>query len=152
MVQVMELEEWLQQEVLRIYEHNSYSEYLGMEILHIRPLEARVAMKASKELMNILGGLHGGALTSLADMVMGLACATAGKRIVTLGMNVNFIYAANLDAMVIGHGQVIHNGKKVLVVEFTVLDSESQRLLAQGRGTFFVIGQIQKDGGGALAV
>ena len=133
----------LEEEILRIYEHNVYAKYLGMEIVKLMPLEALVSMKSRQNLMNMLGGLHGGAITSLADMVMGLACATVGKRIVTLGMSINFIYAADLNSTVLALARVIHNGRTTLIVEFRVVDSETHRLLAKGRGSFYAIGEVE---------
>ncbi|MDR3288049.1 MAG: PaaI family thioesterase [Peptococcaceae bacterium] len=143
MLKAPEIEEWLQAEIFRIYEHNSYGKYLGMEIVKLTPSEVAVSMKARKNLMNIFGGLHGGAITSLADMVMGLACASIGKRIVTLGMNINFIYAANLDATVIAYAKITHRDHTTVIAEFSVFDQDTDHLLAKGRGTFFIIGSIE---------
>ena len=137
--------EWLEERILKIYSKNVYANYLGMKIVKLMPLEAIVSMKSRQNLMNMLGGLHGGAITSIADMVMGLACATVGKRIVTLGMNINFMYAANLNSTVFAFARIVHNGRRTLVVEFRILDSETNRLLSKGRGTFFVIGQVTRE-------
>ncbi|MDL2281101.1 PaaI family thioesterase [Selenomonadales bacterium OttesenSCG-928-I06] len=135
---------WLQEEVYRLYESNIYAQYLGMKIVNLKPSEAVVSMKARKNLMNMLGVLHGGAITSLTDMVMSLACATVGKRIVTLGMNINLIYAADLDSNVLALARVIHLGKTTLVVECRVVDSATHRLLAKGRGTFFITSDVKR--------
>ena len=51
-------------------------------------------MKVRHELTNLSGILHGGAVGSLIDMAMNLACFSLGKQATVLGFNTNFLQGA----------------------------------------------------------
>ena len=80
-------------------------------------------------------------MASLADTVMGVACGSAGRRVVTLELNMNFIKAAEASTNVTGIGRVIHNGRNTLVAEGEILGDDGV-LLLKARGTFYVVGQF----------
>lgn len=132
----------LKRHLLNIYDHNPFVGLLQMQIDDIREGEADLSMPVIYEVhTNLFKMVHGGALASLADTAMGVACATLGKRVVTLEMNMNFIRSAGLGATIKAAGKVIHDGKATLVVECDLTDS-SDTLLVKARGTFFVVGQF----------
>ena len=124
------------------YRMNSHVRLLRMTLEHVEPGMAEVSMPIDPALhTNLYGVSHGGSLASLADTVMGVACASLGRRVVTLDLNVNFIKAAAAGTEVRAAGRVVHNGRQTLVVECDVVGVEA-RLLAKARGTFFVVGQF----------
>lgn len=124
------------------YRMNSYVRLLRMKLEHVEPGTAEVSMPIDPAThTNLYGVSHGGSLASVADTVMGVACASLGRRVVTLDLNMNFIKAAAADTEVRAVAKVVHNGRQTLVVECDVLGVES-RLLAKARGTFFVVGQF----------
>lgn len=89
------------------------------------------------------GFIHGGVLASMADTAMGAACATLGKRICTLEMNINYIKNVPSGAALTATAVVIHNGKRTMVSETEIHDAQG-RLLVKGRGTFFVLGYYEE--------
>lgn len=40
---------------------------------------------------NLYGYIHGGVIMSIGDSCMGIACASLGKKVVTVDTNINFI-------------------------------------------------------------
>jgi uncharacterized protein (TIGR00369 family) len=106
--------------------------------------ESVVSMFVTHKHTNNRGVIHGGALVSLADMAMGLACHSLARRVVTLDLNISFTRRAKEGDTVKALFKVIHNGKTMMVVEGHIVDS-SERLLAAARGTFFVVGQYNPD-------
>ena len=121
---------------------NSFVRHLQMKLEQVEPGTAEVSMPIDPAThTNLYGVSHGGSLASLADTVMGVACASLGRRVVTLDLNMNFIKAAAADTEVRAVAKVVHNGRQTVVVECDVLGVES-RLLAKARGTFFVVGQF----------
>jgi acyl-CoA thioesterase len=112
-----------------------------VEILELCAGETTFAMKVRHELTNLSGILHGGAVGSLIDMAMNLACFSLGKQATVLGFNTNFLRGAKEGDTVKASAKVLHNGKSTMVVESRVTDHMGQ-LLAKARGTFFVIGEI----------
>ncbi len=132
---------WLKEQVLRMYEQSSYANFLRVEILELCAGETTFAMKVRHELTNLSGILHGGAVGSLIDMAMNLACFSLGKQATVLGFNTNFLLGAKEGDTVKASAKVLHNGKSTMVVESRVTDHEG-KLLAKARGTFFVVGLI----------
>jgi len=133
---------WMKKRLENLYARNPYLGLLQIKIDDISEGEARLAMTIVPEKHNnIFGIAHGGALASLADTAMGVVCATLGRRVVTLEMNINYIASAVAGQTVYGIAQAIHNGQTTIVVEARLEDDDG-RLLAKTRGTFFVVGQL----------
>ena len=124
------------------YRDNSFVKLLEMRLVHVEPGVATISMPVNpKRHTNLYHVAHGGALASLADTVMGVACGSVGRRVVTLELNMNFIKAAEASTSVTGSGRVIHNGRNTLVAEGEILDAEGT-LLLKARGTFYVVGKF----------
>lgn len=136
--------EWLRENLITIYDENPYINLLGISIRSVEEGKAELCMPVTAgKHTNLYNIAHGGALASLADSAMGIACATTGKKVVTLEMNMNFIKGASPQEAIIAIGQVIHNGKNTIIAEGDIVDSKKQ-LLAKARGTFFVTGEFGK--------
>ncbi|HMM21146.1 MAG TPA: PaaI family thioesterase [Selenomonadales bacterium] len=138
--------DWLWQKMTRLLkDQNPFVGLLRMKLEALREGEAELSMPVIPEIhTNLFGAAHGGALASLADTVMGVACATKGSRVVTIDMNINYIQSAPAGEAVKACGRVIHHGKTTAVVEAEILDGDGQ-LLAKARGTFFVVGPLEQD-------
>ena len=124
------------------YRDNSYVKLLEMKLDHIEPGSARLSRPIKPEKhTNLYSVAHGGAMASVADTVMGVACGSLGRRVVTLEINMNFIKAAEAGTVVFAVGRVLHNGRNTLVVEGEVL-GQDDTLLLKARGTFYVVGKF----------
>lgn len=136
--------EWLMKHLSDIYDENPYLKLLDMNIVKLEEGYAEINMPILRDKhTNLYQIAHGGAVASLADTIMGVACATVGKKVVTLEMNINFIKGAPPQDAIIGMGKITHNGKSTMVAEGKIFDGENN-LIAQSRGTFFVIGQFEE--------
>ncbi|MCX5839493.1 MAG: PaaI family thioesterase [Deltaproteobacteria bacterium] len=142
-----ELPAWLNEHLLSMYERSSYAKFLQMEIFELHEGETTVSMLVRPELTNLSGILHGGAVGSLIDMAMNLACYSSGRRAMILGFNTNFLGGAKKGDTVRAIAKVLHSGRSTMVVEGRVIDSRG-KLLAKGRGTFLVTGQFTPDDNG----
>ena len=134
--------EWLTQHLSTIYDQNPYIRLLGMRITKLNEGQAEISMPVvADKHTNLYHVAHGGALASMADTVMEVACATTGKQVVTIEMNINFIKSAIPQSEIKAIGRVIHNGKSTIVAEGDIFDSHNI-LIAKTRGTFFVTGKF----------
>jgi acyl-CoA thioesterase len=124
------------------YRDNSYVKLLEMRLVQVEPGTASISMPVNPERhTNLYHVAHGGAMASLADTVMGVACGSVGRRVVTLELNMNFIKAADANTIITGVGRIIHNGRNTLVAEGEILSADGT-LLLKARGTFYVVGQF----------
>jgi len=126
-----------------IYDRNPFVHLLDMNIVAIREGEAEIKMPVDpKKHTNLYNSLHGGAVASLADTVMGVACATMGNRVVTIELNINYIRNAAANEVVHAIGKVIHCGRQTMVVEAEMFDT-AEKLVAKSRATFMVMGKFE---------
>ena len=132
----------LQEYFQDVYKINSFVKLLDMRLTHIEPGIAELTMPVDPaKHTNLYSMAHGGALVSVADTAMGVACASLERRVATLDLNMNFIKPALSGTQVRAVGRVIHNGRQTMVVECDVLGA-NDGVLVKARGTFFVVGQF----------
>ncbi|MBD8684114.1 PaaI family thioesterase [Pseudomonas sp. CFBP 13719] len=118
---------------------SAYFRNLGCEVRRLDAGVAEVALPLAAHLRNRGQVMHGGAIFSLVDIAMGLACSTAhgfDNRSVTLECKINYLRAVS-EGEVICKAQVLHAGRRTMVVEADVLQGE--KLMAKAQGTFVVL-------------
>lgn len=130
----------LYQQLQQACEAHPFATLLDMQVAGLGDREATIIIPVIREKhTNYDGFIHGGALATMADMAMGVACATTGKRVWTIEMNTNFIKNVKQGNKVTAVGKVVHSGKTTMVAEVEIRD-EKQNLLVIGRGTYYVSG------------
>lgn len=130
----------LKKHLYEMYAENPFVTLLQMEIAELQEGKAVLTMPVIFDKhANLYKKVHGGALASLADTVMGMACASTGKKIVTLDMNLNYIRGVDCQETLTAVGTLIHNGNRTMVAETNIFNSKNQ-LVTTARATFFVTG------------
>lgn len=74
---------------------DSFSQWLGIEILECELGRCKVGMVIRKEMLNSMAKAHGGISYSLADTAFGFAANTHGKFAVSIETSINHIEALN---------------------------------------------------------
>jgi uncharacterized protein (TIGR00369 family) len=118
---------------------SAFSELIGCRLQRLDAGVAEVALSLAPHLRNREGKLHGGAIFSLVDITMGLACSSAhgfDQQSATIECKINYIRAVE-EGDVLCTSRVIHAGRRTLVVEADVYQDE--RLVAKAQGTFAVL-------------
>ncbi|WP_460132268.1 PaaI family thioesterase [Pseudomonas sp. S1_E04] len=118
---------------------SAFSELIGCRLQRLEEGVAEVALTLEPHLRNRSGKLHGGAIFSLVDIAMGLACSSAhgfDQKSATIECKINYIRAVE-DGEVLCTSRVIHTGRRTLVVEADVYQDD--RLVAKAQGTFAVL-------------
>ena len=76
-----------------VYKDNQFISYCGITIDAVKCGEATLSLVVDNtKHTNQYGFTHGGALEALADIALGVACETVGKRVMTLSFNMNFLF------------------------------------------------------------
>ncbi|MFZ5956721.1 PaaI family thioesterase [Pseudomonas knackmussii] len=115
---------------------SAFSENIGLEPVRLGDGEAEVSLRMAEHLRNRGNVMHGGAIFSLMDVTMGLACSSAhgfDRQSVTLECKINYIRAV-AEGEVRCVAKVLHAGRRSLVVEADVFQGD--KLVAKGQGTF----------------
>jgi len=118
---------------------SAFSQLLGCRVVALDEGRAEVALVLTPPLRNRGGVLHGGALFSLVDIAMGLACSTShgfDKQSATLECKINYLRPVS-EGEVTCVATVLHAGRRTLVVEAHV--SQASKMVAKAQGTFVVL-------------
>ena len=118
---------------------SAFSELIGCRVQSVEDGVAHVALSLEPQLRNRGGKLHGGALFSLVDISMGLACSSShgfDQQSATIECKINYIRAVS-EGEVLCIAKVIHPGRRTLVVEADVFQND--KLVAKAQGTFAVL-------------
>ncbi|MGB3344560.1 MAG: hotdog fold thioesterase [Aequorivita sp.] len=72
---------------------DTFSSWLGIEILEVEKGRAKLGMRIRKEMLNSMSKAHGGIAYSLADTAFGFAANSHGKYAVSIETSINHIEA-----------------------------------------------------------
>ncbi|MBC7341575.1 MAG: PaaI family thioesterase [Clostridia bacterium] len=112
---------------------------LGMEPLEAHGGQARVRLPFRKEITQLYGTVHGGALASLADSTVALAIksiAPDSEIHSTVEMKINFLAPAR-DSDIICEARLLKKGKRIMV-GWAELKDKNNRLVATATATYIV--------------
>lgn len=117
-----------------------FYQLIGMEILELRRGYSRFRLNVTRNLQNVSGIVHGGAIASMADAAMGVALATLldplAQRPITVEMKINYM-APSRDGELIAEGRVVQRGSTLTVTGAEVRSGNGE-LVAVAIGTFLV--------------
>ncbi|BBP86091.1 PaaI family thioesterase [Pseudomonas sp. No.21] len=123
-------------EVSDLHTASAYSKLLGIEPVSLGDGVAEARLSMAEHLRNRGQVMHGGAIFSLLDIAMGLACTSVHgfeRRSATIECKINYIRPV-AEGDILCRARVVHAGSRTLVVEADVLQGD--KLVAKGQGTF----------------
>lgn len=127
--------------VLKVVNETPYYRLLGMKFVRYGDGTSVLEMEFSKDLANIYGIAHGGAIASLADSACGIALSTklpAGVHAVTSGLNVNYIAPFKHGEKLIAHGEVVNIGRTTALESARL--TQDGKLIAVAQAVHFIKG------------
>jgi acyl-CoA thioesterase len=121
----------------RLLEANPFPHMMGFEIDLLGEGFARLGVEVRRDLLQLQGVMHGGAVASLIDTAVAIAIASdsePGDRFTTVEMKVNYL-APIRKGRVRADARLVRNGRRIIVAECDVYDSED-KLAAKGLLTY----------------
>jgi uncharacterized protein (TIGR00369 family) len=118
---------------------SAYFRAIGCQLRRLDVGVAEVALPLEPHLRNRGNVMHGGAIFSLVDIAMGLACSSShgfDQRSATIECKINYVRGV-ADGEVLCIAKVLHAGRRTLVVEAEVVQGD--KLVAKAQGTFAVL-------------
>jgi len=113
---------------------------LGINLDDVGEGTAVATMKVDSRFYNPMGTVHGGILTDLADLSLGVAAASLlkdGESFTTLELKINFLRPV-FETTLRAEAKVVHKGKTIEVVE-TILKNSEGKDVARAVATQFII-------------
>jgi acyl-CoA thioesterase len=126
-----------------------FGQLLGLELVEAAGGTSRIRLQVRPELLNFGGAVHGGVISSMVDVAIGVAChsldAEGRRPQATTDLNVTFVRPAR-DGVLECVGRIRRRGRSLAVGEAEVSDGEG-RLVALGRATYLVGGSPPRQAG-----
>ncbi len=90
--------------------------------------EVEIELTTRPEMRNPAGMLQGGIITTICDDAMGIAHYSTDPEhyVVTVDINVNFLYGISVPSRVKAIGKLVREGKKIAFVSCEVYDAEDR--------------------------
>ena len=117
-----------------------YFRLLGMEVVELAEGYARIIVPVEEKLNSLLGVLHGGVLSSLADSAVAMALSTIiepDEKPVTVEININYLGLVQGD-QAIAEARIISRGRTIAVGDVDITD-KSGHLVAKSRATYMIV-------------
>ncbi len=121
-------------------DEDPYAKKLGMQLVELRPGYARVKMRASSDVHNFLGFVHGGVIFSLLDYAFSAASNSHDESAVAISMSVQFINAPEPEGELTAEAREISKSRKLALYEMTV-SGEDGGLVCRSDGRVYRIGK-----------
>jgi acyl-CoA thioesterase len=122
-----------QQVVDHMMLHDRFSQWLGIEVLHVETGSSKIRMTIREEMLNGFGIIHGGIAFSLADSAFAFACNNRNTLSVALDTSINFLRQVQVGDILTATATEIHNGRSTGLYHVAITDEKDQ-LVAQFKG------------------
>jgi acyl-CoA thioesterase len=101
-----------------------YAKLFGIRLVELGYGFAQVKMEISKDMANLFGGAHGGAVFSLMDAAFELAANSYGTVAVALSMSINYIGPAMVGKAFTAQAREVSRSSRISTYELTVRSEE----------------------------
>ncbi|MCX5848538.1 MAG: PaaI family thioesterase [Deltaproteobacteria bacterium] len=123
------MDEKIKKAIFKQIEKEPFGIKFGLRLIEVQEGYAKVEMRFSKDLENMFGMAHGGAIFSLIDAAFEIASNSHGTMAVALNMNINYLASPEKGAMLTAEAREINRTKKTAAYDIHATD-ESGKLLA----------------------
>ena len=115
-----------------------FARLLGLSFTEAEDGGYQCVLKIDEKVLNVYGTVHGGTLSTLADVTMGWALfdyLREDERLATVEMKINYFLAVSSGTLV-AEAKLINKTRNLAVLESTVRCGG--RLVAKAMGTFYI--------------
>lgn len=124
----------------RLIERDAYARHLGLELVEAGEGSAAVRMQVRAEHINFWNSCHGGAIFSLADMALGLACSSYGSLAPLIDAHMNFAVKVEQGERLTARALEASRTRKFAVYRIDVTRADGT-LVASLTGTVYLTGK-----------
>jgi len=122
--------------VQKMYDNDAFSQWLGIDVVEIKPGYAKLRMKVRDDMTNGFKVAHGGIAFSLADSALAFASNTYGRVSLALENNISFLKRVAEGDMLEAVAEELQSGNRIGVYNITVTN-QTGTTVAVFRGTVY---------------
>jgi acyl-CoA thioesterase len=120
----------------KMLDNDLFSQWLGVELLDIKPGFCRLQMTIREEMTNGFKIAHGGICYSLADSALAFASNAHGKMAVSIETSISHLTKLKAGEVVIADAKEIFCSEKTGVYQVEIKNQEN-KLIALFKGTVY---------------
>ncbi len=122
--------------VSKMYNHDGFSQWLGIERLHVSEGTCTLRMTVRKDMLNGFGMAHGGITYSLADSALAFASNSHGRMSVSVETNISHTKSVKEGDVITAVAEQLSLTDKIGVYHVTV-KNQADEIVALFKGTVY---------------
>lgn len=123
------MDDKIRKAIYRQFENEPFAKKFGLKLADLQEGYARVETRFTKDMENMFGMAHGGAIFSLMDAAFEVASNSHGTMAVALNMNINYLAAPVKESGLAAEAREINKTKRTAAYDIRATD-DSGKLLA----------------------
>ena len=127
------MEQAVYQRIKKSFDRQQFLSLIGATLEHAERGKVVISCKRREELTQQQGLLHGGVVTTIADVTCGYTALTVipeGQEVLTVEFKINLLRPV-LAEKIVATGSVIKTGKTLVITEAEVRDAVTDKLIAK---------------------
>lgn len=124
----------------RMYDHDWFSQWLGIERVEVKPGRCVLRMKIRKDMLNGFAIAHGGITYSLADSALAFASNGHGRKAVSVETSISHTVALKEGDEITATAEEMSLTDKIGLYHITVTDASGKKV-AFFKGTVYRTGK-----------
>ena len=117
--------------------NDRFSQWLGLEVVSVRPNGSTVRMSVREEMVNGFGVCHGGISFSLADSALAFASNTHGAVTVSIENSISYPAAIHVGDVLVADAVQESSTQRLAFFRVTVTRESDAKAVALFRGTVY---------------
>ncbi len=127
--------------VRRAIAADAYARHLGLQLVEAGRHHATVQMTVGPQHLNFNGGCHGGAIFSLADTALGMACNAGGEIAVLIDGHISITVAVPAGTVVLARAEPVNHTRRLGVYRVLISRADSGAHIACLSATVYRTGK-----------
>jgi acyl-CoA thioesterase len=113
------------EKIKEFFKKDKFAEYVGIELLEVKEGWAKSKMEITKDHLNGIGTVHGGAIFTLADFTFAVAANSYKTVTVAINANISFMKAASSGTL-FAEAEEISTNPKLGTYTITITDDNGE--------------------------
>ncbi len=126
-----------QEIVSAMFQSDTFSKWLGIEILSSGLGCCKLKMTITKDMLNGFGMAHGGISYSFADSALAFASNSHGQKSVSIETSISHLLPLKLNDVIIAEAKEEHCSNKIGVYHISVTRESDNQQVALFKGTVY---------------
>ena len=114
-----------------------FSQWLGINVLEIKPGTCKLIMTVTKDMLNGFGIAHGGITYSLADSALAFASNSHGKKAVSVETSISHTTSLLENDEIIAEATEEHCSDKIGIYTIKVTNTKTNKTVGLFKGTVY---------------